>query len=88
MSDLPDSLTSPTVAEAGMPEFRVAISKEIIAKINAGLVKAGNSPDVRDRLSAIGVKLQLSTPEEFGAFFRAEQKRWGDIIVAEKIKLD
>lgn len=88
----------PTVAEAGMPEFRVAIwycmfapantPKEIIAKINAGLVKAGNSPDVRDRLSAIGVKLQLSTPEEFGAFFRAEQKRWGDIIVAEKIKLD
>ena len=87
----------PTVAEAGMPDFRISIwycmfapantPKDIVAKIHAGLLKAG-SPDVRDKLSSIGVKLVLSTPEEFGAYFRSEQKRWGDVIETAKIKLE
>jgi tripartite-type tricarboxylate transporter receptor subunit TctC len=88
----------PTVAEAGLPDFRIAIwyclfapantPKEIVNRINAALVKGGNSPEVREKLNAMGARLILSTPEEFGTFFRAEQKRWGDIIVAEKIKFE
>lgn len=88
----------PTVAEAGMPDFRVSIwyclfapagtPKDIVTKINATLVKAGNSPEVREKLGSIGVNLVLSSPEEFGTFFRAEQKRWGEIIETAKIKFE
>jgi tripartite-type tricarboxylate transporter receptor subunit TctC len=88
----------PTVSEVGMPDFRISIwyclfapantPKDIVAKIHAGLLKAGNSPDVREKLNSIGVKLVLSTPEEFGTFFRSEQKRWGDVIESAKIKFE
>jgi tripartite-type tricarboxylate transporter receptor subunit TctC len=88
----------PTVAQAGMPDFRISIwyclfapantPKEIIAKLHDGLLKAGNSPEVREKLSSIGVKMVLSTPEEFGTFFRSEQKKWGDVIESANIKLE
>lgn len=88
----------PTVAEAGIPDFRIAIwyclfapantPKEIVNRINAALVKGGNSPEVREKMNAMGAKLILSSPEEFGTFFRTEQKRWGDIIVGANIKFE
>lgn len=85
----------PTVAEAGMPDLKISIwhcvfapagtPKEIVAKINADMVKAGNSPEVRERLSGIGVDLVLSSPDAFASFFEEQRRRWGEIIETAKI---
>jgi tripartite-type tricarboxylate transporter receptor subunit TctC len=41
---------------------------------------------VRERLAALGAEPVGSTPEEFGAFLRAEMTRWGRIIREKGIR--
>jgi tripartite-type tricarboxylate transporter receptor subunit TctC len=36
----------------------------------------------------MGAEVATDTPEEFAAFIRVEQKKWGDIIKATGIKFD
>jgi tripartite-type tricarboxylate transporter receptor subunit TctC len=43
-------------------------------------------PEVRERLAALGAQPVGSTPEEFGAFFRAEMARWGRVIREKGIR--
>jgi tripartite-type tricarboxylate transporter receptor subunit TctC len=43
-------------------------------------------PQVRERLAALGAEPVGSTPDEFGAFIRAERTRWGAIIREKGIR--
>jgi tripartite-type tricarboxylate transporter receptor subunit TctC len=89
----------PTVDEAGLPGFHVAIwqglwapkgtPKEIVAKINAAVVEALADPAVQQRLKDVGQELptrEQQTPEGFGAFHKAEAEKWWPIIKAANIK--
>ena len=89
----------PTVDEAGLPGFYVSIwqgmwapkgtPKEIIAKLNAAVVSALADPQVQKRLQEIGQELptrEQQTPEEFGAFHKAEVEKWWPIIKAAGLK--
>jgi len=85
----------PTVAESGLPGFDVsswygllAPSKTppaIVRKMNADAVKVLREPEVRKRLEGLGLEVAASTPEEFGAFIRAEMAKWGPVIKAANI---
>lgn len=76
----------PTIAEAGVPgyEFNTWYGIEapagtprlVIARINADVVRAMQSPDVRARLVAQGLEPLTSTPEAFGALIAAEIAKW------------
>jgi tripartite-type tricarboxylate transporter receptor subunit TctC len=44
------------------------------------MIGAMNAPDVRARLSANGFDPNGTTPEQFGAFRKAEEARWGRVI--------
>jgi tripartite-type tricarboxylate transporter receptor subunit TctC len=59
------------LAPAGTP-------RPIIEKLNAEMKRITALPGVGDRLSAI--ELTHSTPEELGAFIKAETERWGGVI--------
>lgn len=82
----------PTVAEAGVPWFKVdtwygvlapaATPKDIIARLNAELVKVLNDPATRKLLAARGTDPLTSTPEEFARFIRSEAERWGKVVRA------
>jgi tripartite-type tricarboxylate transporter receptor subunit TctC len=86
----------PTMREAGYPTVNAdnwqgivvaaATPKDIVARLNALLAKAIQSPDTRERLASQGLTPVGSSPEEFAAFWRAENEKWGKVIKAAGIK--
>ena len=85
----------PTVAESGYPGFQSGVwygvlapartPAEIVARLNAELVKIARSRDFQEVLHADGAVLVAGTPEQFGEFIRRETARWAGIIKAANI---
>ena len=87
----------PTMKEAGVANYSVAswnalaapagTPPEVIARLNAAANAAVASPAVQERLLAVGVRPQGSTPEQLRTLLAAETKRWGEVIRRAKIEL-
>jgi tripartite-type tricarboxylate transporter receptor subunit TctC len=88
----------PTTGEAGFKDMVVTswqaaaapakTPREIVMKLNDAMVKTLRSPDVRDRMNAIGFDVVAGTPEEFGQFMKAEVERWTKAVERGGIKPD
>jgi tripartite-type tricarboxylate transporter receptor subunit TctC len=88
----------PTMAEAGVRGFEwrtwasfvlpVGTPKAIVDRLNAELVKAVNSPDVRDKLIAQGLEPIGSKPEVVTQWTRDGLKRMHDIVQRAKIQAE
>jgi len=88
----------PTVAELGHPGFNTAswmgiflpagASDALVTRLHDALVLALKNQTVRDRLTTLGVELAGSSPEELGAFVKAEIARWTDVVKRYDIKGD
>jgi tripartite-type tricarboxylate transporter receptor subunit TctC len=86
----------PTVAEAGLPGMEAlawngifvpaGTPRPIIDTLHRELVKAYNAPDVKSQVLGTGSYVAADTPEEFAAFIRAENEKWGKVIREAKIK--
>ena len=84
-----------TMEEAGVPGFEVlnwqgAVAPKgtpaaIIARLNADMNKVLAMPEFRDRVLSQGNELGGGTPEQFGAFIKTENTKWGAIVRAAKI---
>ena len=61
------------LAPAGTP-------KDVIAKLQAGLVKALAGKDVSDKLAAQGCEVLTSSPAQFAATIRDDLPRWNKIV--------
>lgn len=61
--------------------------KEVIARLNAGLNETLRQPDIVARLQQLNVDFRQNTPEEFGAFVKAETERWGRVVRDAGIKI-
>ena len=57
-------------------------------KLNAETVSILKLPDVRERLLADGAEPVGNTPEEFGAFIKAEIDKWGRVIKAAGLRAE
>ena len=85
----------PTIAEAGVPGYEAvqwygvlapaATPRDIITKLHAGVVRAMQNPEVRQRLLNDGAEPVGSSPEQFGAYIRAETEKWAKVIKAAGI---
>jgi tripartite-type tricarboxylate transporter receptor subunit TctC len=83
---LPDT---PTVGET-VPGYEASVwygvlapkntPKPIIDKLNQQIVKFVHAPDVNKMLVDEGAEPAGSTPEQFRAFIRSENERWGNVI--------
>ncbi len=79
----------PTMGEAGLKGYETSTwggllapagtPKDVIAKLNAEVVKALASPDVREKLAAAGIEPGGGTPALFGTFIQAEMVRWAKV---------
>ena len=88
----------PTVAEAGVPGFEwrtwasfvvpLATPNAIVERLNAGMVKAVSSPDVRDKLIAQGLEPIGSKPELVTQWTQDGLKRMRDIVQRAKIQAE
>ncbi len=95
MSLFPDV---PTLAESGMPGFEVgawqgfmapaATPRPVIERLNAEIVKALQSPDVRARLAAQGAEPLGSTPDEYAAYVKKELERWAGVVKATGVTIE
>jgi tripartite-type tricarboxylate transporter receptor subunit TctC len=88
----------PTVAESGYPGFE-ALSWQgmfapagtppaILAKLNAELVKAINTPDMKDYFASQGFFVGGNSPADFRAFIDREIPKWAQIVKTANVKLD
>ncbi|MCC2632727.1 MAG: extracytoplasmic binding receptor-like protein [Ramlibacter sp.] len=88
----------PTIAEQGVPGFEsgswqgMLVPKgtpdAIVQKLNAALVSAIRSPDVRARLAGQGAEVVTMTPAEQDKFFEAERKRWAQVVASAGLKAE
>ena len=91
-SALPDV---PTIAEAALPGFEVTTwfgalapaktPKEIVAKLNAEIVRILALPDVRKRLLDSGAEPVGNTPEQMAAQIKKETEEFGKVVRQAKI---
>jgi tripartite-type tricarboxylate transporter receptor subunit TctC len=80
----------PTIAESGYPGFEVeswfglvapaATPPAIITQLHDAWAAGTRSAEVRTGFDTISGNLRVNTPQEFAAFIRAENKRWGELI--------
>lgn len=95
MSLFPDV---PTLAESGMPGFEVGAwqglmvpantPKPIIQRLNAEVMKALQSPDVRQKLALQGSEPLGSTPEAYGEYIQKELNRWEMVVKQTGVTLE
>jgi tripartite-type tricarboxylate transporter receptor subunit TctC len=88
----------PTMEEAGLPGYEhllwnaifvpAATPKDIVARLDAELVKAVNSPDVRERFAALGAEPASRTSEQMAAYLRSEIDKYGKIVRAIGLKIE
>lgn len=55
-------------------------SSQIVNRLHTEMTTAMYTPDVRTKLAAHGFDVAGTTPEQFGAFRKAEEARWGRVI--------
>jgi tripartite-type tricarboxylate transporter receptor subunit TctC len=88
----------PTIAESGLPGYEAGswygilapagTPRDIVMKLNAGIVKALKQLEVRERLANEGAEAIGGTPEEFAAHIKAELARMGKVIGDGRMKMD
>ncbi len=85
-----------TVMEAGLAGYNVAswnalaapagTPPEVIDRLGRAAREAVASPEVREKLGKLGMRLAGSTPGELQALLTGEIQRWGEVIRRAKIE--
>jgi tripartite-type tricarboxylate transporter receptor subunit TctC len=88
----------PTVKEAGLPGIEAiawngifvpaGTPQPVVEVLHRELVRAYNAPDVKNQVLGTGSYVAADTPQEFAAFIRAENEKWGKVIREAKIKAE
>jgi len=88
----------PTLAESGMPGFEVGAwqgvmlpantPKPLIQRLNAEVMKALQTPEVRQKLALHGAEPLGSTPEVYGAYVQKELIRWAAVVKQTGVTLE
>jgi len=82
----------PTAKESGVDDFLMSIwygmfapagtPREIISRLNREVIKALESPAMRERMAAAGIDPWPGTPEQMAALLRNETARYAKIIAS------
>lgn len=88
----------PTVSESGVKGFEAdswygvmlpaKTPREIVAKLNADVVKAIASPVVTKKLTEQSIAPRSSTPEEFADYIRRDARKYSKLVKESGIKLE
>ena len=95
LAQLPDT---PTMAEAGLPNFDVSswhgllapagTPPAIVAKLQREIARILALPAVRERFAAVAAEPVGSTPEQFRAYIESEIARWAAVARRAELVLD
>jgi tripartite-type tricarboxylate transporter receptor subunit TctC len=97
-SRLPEFPDLPTYAEMGYPDLVATVwfslsgpagmPGGIVNRLNAGINRALEQPDVRERLKPEGIVPSPMSAREFTAFVAEELARWAPVVRASGAKND
>jgi tripartite-type tricarboxylate transporter receptor subunit TctC len=86
----------PTLAESGLPGFDYSLwvgmyapagtPPDVVDKINRDVARALATPEMRERLAALGAEPMVMSPSEFSAFMRSEMADSAKVVKAASIK--
>jgi len=86
----------PTVAESGVAGYSViqwsgvlapaGTPRDIVMKLNGEILRILNRPDLRERLVESGAEPGSGTPEEFGAFIKAEIAKYAAVVKTAQLR--
>ncbi|CAG2136845.1 Bug family tripartite tricarboxylate transporter substrate binding protein [Cupriavidus plantarum] len=88
----------PVISASGLPGFQyttwyglyatAGTPNDVIARLNAALVKIGNDKTLRERLDVQGVDLHVTSAEELAKQARQETVQWDRVIRSANISLN
>ena len=88
----------PTVSETVLPGFEAGTwfgfyapagtPRPIVDTLNATIVAVLRQPEVASKLTALGVEIVASTPEQLGEATRADIAKWGPIVQKARLRLE
>jgi tripartite-type tricarboxylate transporter receptor subunit TctC len=88
----------PTMAESGLSGFEATswfalmapagLPKDVLTKINAETVRVMSLPDVREKLTALGLDVAPGTPEALAQHIQTETTKWAKVVKESGAKLD
>jgi len=88
----------PTIAEAGFPGQEAdtllgvlapaRTPKEIVERLHQAIKGIVATPEIKERLDAIGFVPVANTPDEFAAIIREETARWAKVIRAANLRAE
>jgi len=88
----------PTVAEAGVPGYESSTAfgvlapaktpSTIITRLNQETVKALRIPDMKEKLSGLGLEAVGGTPQQYSAHLKEELAKYRRIVKSAGIKAD
>jgi tripartite-type tricarboxylate transporter receptor subunit TctC len=87
----------PTIGESGVSGCEVlqwsgvlapaGTPRDIVFILNAEIARIVNGPPTRERLVESGAQPGSGTPEEFGAFIKADIAKWSAVVNAAKLRI-
>ena len=88
----------PTIAEAGVPGYEsvqwfgmlvpAGTPRPVIDRLHQEIIRSLRAPDMKERLTSLGLGAVGSTPEEFGGYMKAETEKWARVIKTMGIKAE
>ena len=94
----PSAPQVPTVAESGLPGYEAVAwygvfapdgtPREVVARLNADIVKIVNAPDVRELFLKQGAESYSTSPDEFAKVVARDVAKWAKVVKASGAKPD
>ncbi len=88
----------PSIAEAGVPGYDATLwlgivapkgtPRAIVTRLNKEITQALQSADVRAGFTRSGTDVVSSSPEQFGAFIKAEHAKWGKVVKEAGVQIN
>ena len=88
----------PTIAESGLPGFEATswfalmapagLPKDVLARINAETARVLSLPDVREKLTTLGLDVAPGSPESLAGLIQSETAKWANVVKESGAKLD
>ena len=95
---LPTLPEVPTIDESGLAGFDggswqgvvmpAGAPRDIVNDVNGALVRIINSPEMRERILAMGGIPLGNSPDEFAAFMKAESEKWAQVAKAANVRME
>jgi tripartite-type tricarboxylate transporter receptor subunit TctC len=85
----------PTISESGLPGFETGVwfaffttggtPRETVQRLHTEMSRTLAAPDVRQKFTAGGAVIGVTTPEEMTAYLRSETAKWAKVVKASGV---